>query len=162
MGSERENEDTRTDGMSDEEDDPVYRSATDKFHVSKKDIRKFGVTTGCAACAIITVRGDKPGRIGKHHPNECRQRMLCEMETDPEYRRLVKQHQEPRTESANNAKGSIDNVNASVQANTTEKQGPDTNETTQTIHDRDELVNMCSNVKKGDCIRTRTSTENQE
>ena len=134
--------------MGDEEDDPVYKSATDKFHVSKKAIRKFGETTGYAACATIKARGDKPGCIGKHHPNECRQRILREMESDPEYRHQVKQRQEQKAEGAGSARGSIDNVNTNGQTITTKQQRPNTNETTQTTHSKDELVKMHSNVKK--------------
>ena len=83
MGSESENEEKKSDQGDDEVDDPECKNATNKFHASKQAIRKFGETKGCPACATIKARGDTPGRIGKHHSNECRRRMLREMESDP-------------------------------------------------------------------------------
>ena len=58
MGSESENEDEKRDEVNDEDEEQEYKSATDKFHVSKKAIKRFGETRGCAACATIKMRGD--------------------------------------------------------------------------------------------------------
>ena len=147
MGSESENDDNPTDKIDDEEDDQVYKSTTDKSHVFKKAIRKFGETKGCAACATITERGDQPGRIDKHHSEECRQRILRAMSTDPEYRHMVKRHHESKAMGAGSADGRLDNINTNITTNTTREREPDTKETTTTTHDKEEIVKMCANVK---------------
>jgi hypothetical protein len=71
MGSESENEEKQIDHGEDEDENPEYKNTADKFHVSKKAIRKFGETKGRPACATIKTRGNAKGRIGKHHSEEC-------------------------------------------------------------------------------------------
>ena len=39
------------------------RSNTDKLHISRKAITKYGVTTGCPGCNEIMRRGNRPGQI---------------------------------------------------------------------------------------------------
>ena len=76
MGSDSENEETENKVISDENDEPDFKESIDKFHLSRKAVREFGETAGCAACDIIRVRGDQLGRIGRHHSEECRRRIL--------------------------------------------------------------------------------------
>ena len=97
MGSDSENEEMKTEEANDEMEDKEYRINIDKFHVSQKAIRKFGTTSGCAACAAIKAKGDQPGRVGKHHSDECRKRIIEAMELDPQYRHLVQKLKENKT-----------------------------------------------------------------
>ena len=57
MGSGSENDCEQASRMDDEEDDQLYRNASDTFHVSKKAVRKFGETKGCAAFELSEREG---------------------------------------------------------------------------------------------------------
>ena len=76
MGFDSENDEFSKETINDEADDQEFKVGIDKFHVSRKAIKEFGATAGCPACDIIKVRGDRPGRIGRHHSAECRRRVL--------------------------------------------------------------------------------------
>ena len=94
MGSESENVDSKDEKIDDEIAEPVFRGGVDKFHVSKKAIRRCGETPDCVACLTIKNRGDIFGRIGNHHLEDCRKRILENMTGDPEYRHLAKKYKE--------------------------------------------------------------------
>ena len=85
----------------------------DKSHVSRKAIIEFGEIAGCPACEVIRIRGDRPGRIGKHHSEECRQRILEKMKHDPAYRHLAKKYKSRTNDDADNVAGDVDNVGQS-------------------------------------------------
>ena len=76
MGPDSENEDLPTKRVDDEAEERDFKIGMDKFHVSRKAIIEFGETAGCPACDIIRQRGDRPGRIGRHHTEERRRRIL--------------------------------------------------------------------------------------
>ena len=147
MGSESENEDEQPIQVDEENDNQEYKGNVDKFHVSKKAIKRFGETKGCAACAAIKARGDQPGRIGIHHSNDCRRRILREMAMDPMYRHLVKRYKGPNEGEASNAESSIGNINKGTSTCTTTRPKPNTNEMSP-ITNKIELIKMCSNVRK--------------
>ena len=71
-----------------------FKSGTDKFHVSRKAIDKYGPTQGCPACTTIVRRGITIGRVGVHHNQTCRERITKAMKQDPQYRQLMQKHQE--------------------------------------------------------------------
>ena len=68
----------------------------DKLHVSRKVIQKYGPTEGCPACDVLVRRGHSVGRIGHHHSNTCRARVVEFMEKDLEYRNLLQKHERQR------------------------------------------------------------------
>ena len=72
MRSESKNEETEDQKIDDETHEQEFRGGMDKCHASKKVISKFGETSGCAACSAIKEKMSKPGRIGRHHSDECR------------------------------------------------------------------------------------------
>ena len=73
----------------DEEELEYYRRAHN-LHISQKAINKYGATEGCPACSVINRRGHMSGgRLGYNHNTACRTRILEEMRSDPEYRRLM-------------------------------------------------------------------------
>ena len=80
------------DDIGDETPESVKKPGHDKLHVSRKAMAKYGPTDGCAACIAISLRGHLPGKLGHNHNDECRQRILKEMEGDPQYRELLKKH----------------------------------------------------------------------
>ena len=49
-------------------------------HVTRADLRKYGVTVGCASCSDTAVHG----KTAKPHTEECRKRTGEQMEHDPE------------------------------------------------------------------------------
>lgn len=80
------------DDVEDEVPEFVRKSGQGKLHVSRKAIAKYGPTDGCAACTAITLRGHLPGKLGHNHSDECRERIVKEMEKDPQYRELLRKH----------------------------------------------------------------------
>ena len=88
-----EAEQWQKEGADDEDQAMEFRGGPDKFHVSRKAIEKYGPTEGCPACTIITRRGIKTGRVGVHHNNTCRERVINAMKDDPQYRQLMQKHQ---------------------------------------------------------------------
>ena len=84
--------------VNDDEQDPEYNVRTHSLHVSRRAINKYGTVEGCPACRIIERRGHMTGRVGYNHSNACRDRIKKEMQTDPEYRRLMHKH-EPHHEA---------------------------------------------------------------
>lgn len=68
----------------------------DKLHVSRKAIRKYGPIEGCPACDVLVRRGHSVGRIGHHHSNTCRARVVDFMKKDPEYRKVLQKHEQQR------------------------------------------------------------------
>ena len=68
------------------------RGSTDKLHISKKAITRYGATIGCPGCNDLVRRGSRPGKINYHHSDECRRRIIEYMKDDPEYRRLLEGH----------------------------------------------------------------------
>lgn len=70
------------------------------------------------------------------------------MAAGPEYRHLVKRHHESKAKDAGSAGDGIDNINKSTTTTTTKGQEPDTTKIVQAIHDKNEILNMCANVKK--------------
>ena len=79
-------------GSDDEGQNVEFRGGPDKFHVSRKAIERYGPTEGCPACTIITTRGITTGRVGVHHNNTCRERVVKAMKVDPQYRQLMQKH----------------------------------------------------------------------
>ena len=67
MGFDSENDELPKEVINDEADEQEFKVGIDKFHASRKAIRESGETAGCPACGIIKMRGNKPGRIGRHH-----------------------------------------------------------------------------------------------
>ena len=49
-------------------------------YVTRADLRKYGVTIGCAACSDIAVHG----KTAKPHTDECRAMIGVQVEHDPE------------------------------------------------------------------------------
>ena len=47
------------------------RGGTDRFHISRTAIAKYGVTTGCPGCNELARRGSPPGKLNYRHSNEC-------------------------------------------------------------------------------------------
>ena len=68
------------------------RGSSDKLHISRKAITKYGATTGCPGCNELMKRGQRPGKIAYKHSDECRNRIVEHMRGDPEYRRLLEKH----------------------------------------------------------------------
>ena len=68
------------------------RGSTDKLHISRKAITKYGMTTGCAGCDDLARRGYGAGKLIYHHSDTCRNRIVEHMKADPEYRRLLEKH----------------------------------------------------------------------
>ena len=68
------------------------RGSTDKLHIFKKAINRYGVTIGCPGCNDLIRKGSQGGKINYHHSNECRKRIIEHMKDDPEYRRLLEKH----------------------------------------------------------------------
>ena len=68
------------------------RGSTDKLHISRKAIAKYGATVGCQGCNELARRGMQPGKITYKHSDECRKRIIEHMKEDPEYRRLLERH----------------------------------------------------------------------
>ena len=64
----------------------------DKVYVSRKAIQKYGPTEGCPACEVLVRKGHMVGRIGHHHSNICRARIVEFMKEDPTYRNLIHKH----------------------------------------------------------------------
>ena len=89
MGLGSESEEAKVGEIDDENEGNECRINVDKLHVSQKVVRKFGTTLGCAACSAIQTKGGRPGRIGRHHSDECRKRVMAALEKDPQYRRLI-------------------------------------------------------------------------
>ena len=148
MGSESENEEIQPERIDDELAEQGYKSNVDKFHVSRKAIMRFGETKGCPACSAIKTRGDVPGRIGKHHSEECRRRILHEMESDPQYRHLVKRNRGSNNDDYSKAESSISNVQPDIQKPHNDKHERYTDGDVQPMQDREEIMHMWSNVKK--------------
>ena len=75
-----------------------YSVKTHCLHVSSGAIHKYGTIEGCPACMTIERRAHMTGRIGCNQSNACRERIRSEMQTEPEYRRLMHKH-EPHHEA---------------------------------------------------------------
>ena len=136
MGFDSENEDVTTDVVDDETGEKEYTTNTDKFHVSQKAIKRSGTSTGCAACNAINERGGRPGRIGHHHSNECRKRMLEAMSSDPQYRHLIQRLRDSQADDGDQGKASLGNIH---QDKTIDKEHTTTKRT---------FIQHISNVKK--------------
>ena len=61
-------------------------------HVTRADLRRYGVTVGCAACSDILVRGD----TAKLDTDGCRARLGQQMEHDPEGQERLQAHKRKR------------------------------------------------------------------
>ena len=83
-----ENEEGDASEVNDETKGKEYQINLYKLHASQKAIKKFGTTQGCAACAAIQIKGDRPGRIGRHHSQACKKRIIETMETNPQYKHI--------------------------------------------------------------------------
>ena len=70
-----------------------FKNGTDKLHVSRKAIEKYGPTEGCPACSSTIRKRITTGRVGVHHNDACRTRVTKEMKKDPQYRQLMHKHQ---------------------------------------------------------------------
>ena len=70
------------------------------------------------------------------------------MKCDPECKHSVRKHKGPNAGSASREESSIGNINGNTHMCTKPQQEPDTDETKQAACDKEEFVNMCSNVKK--------------
>ena len=70
-----------------------YQRRAHSCHVSRKAINTYGTTDGCPACNVINRRGHLLGKLGYNHNMTCRTRILEAMRADPEYRRLMDQHE---------------------------------------------------------------------
>lgn len=68
------------------------RGSVAKLHISRKATAKYGLTTGCQGCNDIARRGQRAGKIIYKHSDECRKRVVQEMQADPEYRKLMEKH----------------------------------------------------------------------
>ena len=80
-----------TDALDDEV--PVeLRGGVDKLHISRKAIARYGATIGCPGCNDLSKRGQRPGKITYKHSDECRNRIIENMEGDPEYKKLLERH----------------------------------------------------------------------
>ena len=88
---ERERIPLEEDGEHGEAETP-FRRGPDKLHISRKAINKYGTTDGCPACETVKRRGNQLGRLGQHHSQECRQRVMDRMQSDPEYQQLMQRH----------------------------------------------------------------------
>ena len=60
--------------------------------VTRADLRKYGVTIGCAACSDFAVHG----KTAKPHTDECRTRIGEQMEHDPEGHERLQAHKRRR------------------------------------------------------------------
>ena len=56
--------------------------------VTRADLTKYGVATGCAACSDIAVHG----KTANPHAGECRERIREHMEHDPDGPELLQVH----------------------------------------------------------------------
>ena len=74
------------------------RISHDKLHVSRKAIQKYWPTDGCPACGVLVKKGHMMGRIGHHHSDACRSRIMDCMKKDPEYRGLTQKHDQHQSE----------------------------------------------------------------
>ena len=92
MDELEENQTPNEEDANEDEQDLEYNVKTHGLHVSRKAINKYGTIEGCPACKIIERRGHVTGRIGYNHSNACREGIKTEMQTDPEYRRLMHKH----------------------------------------------------------------------
>ena len=70
----------------------VRKIGQDRLHVSRKAISRYGPTDGCAACTAISLRGHLPGKLGHNHSDDCRKRIIEEMEKDQQHRELAHKH----------------------------------------------------------------------
>ena len=70
-----------------DEDEQEYHNNAHCLHISRKAINRYGYTGSCPACYAISKRGHMPGRIGYNHSAACRERIMVEMQKDPEYRK---------------------------------------------------------------------------
>ena len=76
-----------------DDDVPVeLRGGTDKLNISRKAIAKYGATEGCPGCNDLAKRGDRFGKITYKHSDTCRDRIIENMKSDPEYRKLLEKH----------------------------------------------------------------------
>ena len=162
MGPDNENEEQKDKTINDEDDEQDFKESIDTFHVSRKAVREFGETVGCPVCDIIKVRGDRPGRIGRHHPEECRKRILAMMMHDPAYRHVVKRYKSRVNGDGDNIEGDIDNILRDTQQHNTQKDhmltkcptaiaGTQHTTTTRPTRDNDEqeeIATMRDTVKK--------------
>lgn len=82
-----------------DEQDVKLRGGPDKLHTSRKAVSKYGTIPSCPACREIERRGQKPGRLGYHHSEACRQRIFNKMRDDPQYKSLVGKYGNRRQEN---------------------------------------------------------------
>ena len=47
------------------------RGSSDKLHISRKAITKYGTTIGCPGCGELAGRGQQSGKINYNHSGEC-------------------------------------------------------------------------------------------
>lgn len=81
-------------------------------------MRKFGYTTGRAACAVVRALGDRPGRLGHNHTDECRIRITKEMEQDLVYCHLSKRMRDASKDNVEDARMDVSHVDSSKDTTT--------------------------------------------
>ena len=148
LGVESENEEVQDQRVDEADHEQEFKGGMDKFHVSRKAIKEFGETVGCPACDVIRIRGDRPGRVGKHHSGECRKRILEMMHNDPRYRHLAERYKSRIDGGENNVGGSVDNVTANNLQQLTIGEHVSKNKPTKMEFTTGECTEMCTNVKK--------------
>ena len=151
MGPGSENEDLPTTRVDDEAEERDFKIGMDKLHLPWKAIKESGETAGCPACDIIRQRGGRPGRIGRHHSEACRRRILDMMREDPECRHLAKRYLERTNGDDTNNENNLGNLTANTkQRHHTQQHNKcadkvETAKLGNTMHD---WAQMHANVKK--------------
>ena len=79
-----------TETIGDEQGEPEFRGGPDRSHLSWKVVRKHGPRERCAGCRAIAGRGCLPERLVQNRSDECRCRIMMEMEVDPQYKRFIR------------------------------------------------------------------------
>lgn len=144
MGLDSENEETRIEKADDEADWKEFRSISNKCHVSRNAVKKFGDTPGCAACSAAKARGDRPGRLGHNHSDECRKRIMEAMEHDPEYRHMIRRLRETSGGQTGDNEVNMGNVNTNrehLQQHKTNTNKTEQGKTSQTTKEK-----LCSQI----------------